>query len=71
MRPFSPERLGGDERFKVTWVCEGNMGRVLAMELVDLDNKGHSQEDDTCVKEDAILRLPQANRNDVRDTPPP
>ena len=51
----------GDARFKVMWLCEGSTDRVSAMEHVD----------GTCVGEDAILRLPQADRNEVREIPPP
>ncbi len=57
MRSFgSPERLGGDPRFKVPWVWEGSTDRVLVMEHLD----------GTSVGEDAIHRLPQADRNEVR-----
>ena len=57
MRSFGgPERLGGDGRFKVPWVWEGSTDRVLVMEHVG----------GTSVGDDAILRLPQADRNEVR-----
>ena len=57
MRSFgSAERLGGDERFKVPWVWEGSTDRVLVMELVD----------GTSVGGDAVHRLPQADRDEVR-----
>ena len=60
MRPFgSTERHSGDERFnlKVTWVWEGSTNRnMLVMELVDR----------TSVGEDAVHRLTQADRDEVR-----
>jgi aarF domain-containing kinase len=57
MRSFgSLERLGGDARFKVPWVWEGSTDRVLVMEHMD----------GTSVGEDAINRLPQEDRNEVR-----
>jgi aarF domain-containing kinase len=57
MRSFgSPARLGDDARFKVPWVWEGSTDRVLVMEHVN----------GTSVGDDAILRLPQADRNEVR-----
>jgi aarF domain-containing kinase len=63
LRSFgNQKRLGGDARFKVPWVCEGSTDRVLVM---------MEHVDDTCVGEDAILRLPQAYRNEVREIPPP
>jgi aarF domain-containing kinase len=62
MRSFgSAERLGGDERFKVPWVWEGSTDRVLVMELVD----------GTSVGGDAVHRLPQADRDEVRLPRPP
>jgi aarF domain-containing kinase len=65
MRSFgSPERLGADARFKVPWVWEGSTDRVLVMEHMD----------GTGVGEDAIHRLSQADRNEVRPAvffPPP
>ena len=60
MRSFgSPTRLGDDARFKVPWVWEGSTGRVLVMEHVN----------GTSVGDDAIFRLPQADRNEVRPVP--
>ena len=57
MRSFGNyERLGGDARFKVPWVWEGSTDRVLVMEHVG----------GTSVGDDAIFRLPQADRNEVR-----
>ena len=62
MRSFrSPTRLGDDARFKVPWVWEGSTGRVLVMEHVN----------GTSVGDDAIFRLPQADRNEVRSVPLP
>ncbi len=62
MRSFGgAERLGGDGRFKVPWVWEGSTDRVLVMEHVD----------GTSVGEDAVHRLPQVDRDEVRSTPPP
>lgn len=62
MRSFgSSKRLGGDARFKVPWVWEGSTDRVLVMEHVGGTNVG----------DDAILGLPQADRNEVRVFPPP
>ena len=62
MRSFgSAERLGGDGRFKVPWVWDGSTDRVLVMEYVD----------GTSVGGDAVHRLPQADRDEVRFTPPP
>ncbi|KAI9451411.1 ABC1-domain-containing protein [Lactarius psammicola] len=56
MRSFgSAERLGGDERFKVPWVWEGSTDRVLVMEHVDGISVG----------EDAVHRLPQADRDEI------
>ena len=60
MRSFgSTERLGGDGRFKVPWVWDGSTDRVLVMEYVD----------GTSVGGDAVHRLPQADRDEVRFTP--
>jgi len=57
MRAFgSPDRLGGDVRFKVPWVWEGSTDRVLVMEYVDGVSVGG----------DAVHRLPQADRDEVR-----
>ena len=57
MRSFgSPEKLGADARFKVPWVWKGSTDRVLVMEHMD----------GTGVGEDAIHRLPQEDRNEVR-----
>jgi aarF domain-containing kinase len=57
MRSFgSPERLGGDARFKVPWVWEGSTDRVLVMDYVDGVSVGG----------DAVHRLPQADRDEVR-----
>jgi aarF domain-containing kinase len=62
MRSFgSAERLGGDGRFRVPWVWEGSTDRVLVMELVD----------GTSVGDDAVHRLPQADRDEVRLPRPP
>ena len=62
MRSFgSPERLGGDARFKVPWVWEGSTDRVLVMEHVG----------GTSVGDDVIHRLPQADRNEVRSAAAP
>jgi aarF domain-containing kinase len=62
MRSFgSPQRLGGDARFKVPWVWEGSTDRVLVMEYVD----------GTSVGGDAVHHLPQADRNEVRPSPYP
>ena len=61
MRSFgSAEMLGGDGRFKVPWVWDGSTDRVLVMEYVD----------GTSVGGDAVHRLPQADRDEVRFTPP-
>jgi len=36
LRSFgSPERLGGDLRFKVPWVWDGSTNRVLVMEYIE------------------------------------
>ena len=59
MRTFgSTERHSEDERLnlKVTWVWEGSTNRVLVMELMDR----------TSIGGDAVHRLPQADRNEVR-----
>jgi aarF domain-containing kinase len=57
MRSFrSEERLGSDARFKVPWVWEGSTDRVLVMEYVDGISVGG----------EAVHRLPQADRNEVR-----
>jgi aarF domain-containing kinase len=57
MRSFgSAERLGGDGRFKVPWVWEGSTDRVLVMEYVG----------GTSVDADAVHRLPQADRDEMR-----
>jgi predicted unusual protein kinase regulating ubiquinone biosynthesis (AarF/ABC1/UbiB family) len=57
MRSFgSVQRLGGDERFKVPWVWEGSTDRVLVMEHVGGISVGA----------DAVHRLPQADRDEVR-----
>jgi aarF domain-containing kinase len=57
MRSFgSPERLGGDLRFKVPWVWEGSTDRVLVMEYVDGVSVGG----------DTVDRLSQADRDEVR-----
>jgi aarF domain-containing kinase len=62
MRSFgSPERLGGDARFKVPWVWEGSTDRVLVMEHVG----------GTSVGDDVIHRLSQADRNEVRSAAVP
>ena len=62
MRSFgSSEKLGSDTRFKVPWVWEGSTDRVLVMEHVD----------GTSVGDDAIHRLPQADRNEVRSAAVP
>ena len=60
MRSFgSAQRLGGDGRFKVPWVWEGSTDRVLVMEHVD----------GTSVGADAVHRLSQADRDEVRSAP--
>ena len=60
MRSFgSAQRLGGDRRFKVPWVWQGSTDRVLVMEHVD----------GTSVGADAVHRLPQADRDEVRSVP--
>lgn len=60
MRSFgSAQRLGSDGRYKVPWVWEGSTDRVLVMEHVD----------GTSVGADAVHRLPQADRDEVRFTP--
>ena len=60
MRSFgSAQRLGRDRRFKVPWVWEGSTDRVLVMEHVD----------GTSVGADAVHRLPQADRDEVRSAP--
>jgi len=57
MRSFgSLERLGVDGRFKVPWVWGGSTDRVLVMEHMDGISVG----------EDAINRLSQEDRNEVR-----
>ncbi|KAJ6542837.1 ABC1-domain-containing protein [Mycena capillaripes] len=56
LRAFgAPERLGGDERFKVPWVWDGSTDRVLVMEHVD----GMS------VGEAGVGRLEQSDRDDI------
>ena len=52
----SPERLGGDARFKVPRVWEGSNDRVLVMEYVDGVSVGG----------DSVDRLPQADHGEVR-----
>jgi ABC1 atypical kinase-like domain len=47
-----PTRPGDDARFKVPWVWEGSIDRVLVMEHVN----------STSVGDDVIVRLPQADR---------
>ena len=57
LRSFgSPERLGGDPRFKVPWVWEGSTNRVLVMEYVEGASVGG----------DWVHSLPQEDRNEVR-----
>ena len=57
LRSFgSPERLGGDPRFKVPWVWEGSTNQVLVMEYVEGASVGG----------DAVHGLPQEDRDEVR-----
>ena len=52
----SPERLGGDTRFKVPWVWEGSTNWVLVMEYID----------SISISRDSVDRLPQADHDEVR-----
>ena len=61
MRSFgSLERLGADACFRVPWVWKGSTDWVLVMEHMD----------GTSIREDAINRLSQEERNEVRFPPP-